>query len=195
MTRLPKFSNLLHVILSPLFGARVQLKQAGSSRPGTYETFVDIMTQYKAQRINKPMVIQLVSELLRGENELIVGFNSFLAQADKIPGAGAGACAGVEAGAGAGAVAMRTTEWLERWCAVHRAPYWYNVRTQNSTWTQPPERITAAAAAASQVAHHAAPPPIHVTPEPEPASSAAPQPSAGAAETPKHLNPSDTRDL
>ena len=97
MTRLPKFSNLLHVILSPLFGARVQLKQAGSSGPGTYETFVDIMTQYKAQRINKPMVIQLVSELLRGENELIVGFNSFLAQADKIPGAGAGAQAHAQA--------------------------------------------------------------------------------------------------
>ena len=49
-----------------------------SSKPEIYNEFLDIMKNFKAQTIDTPGVIQKVSQLFRGYNKLILGFNTFL---------------------------------------------------------------------------------------------------------------------
>ncbi|KAK9837425.1 hypothetical protein WJX81_001540 [Elliptochloris bilobata] len=44
----------------------------------TYDTFLEIMKEFKAQRINTEGVIERVKSLFRGNRELILGFNTFL---------------------------------------------------------------------------------------------------------------------
>ena len=55
-----------------------------SSKPEIYNEFLDIMKNFKAQTIDTPGVIQKVSQLFRGYNKLILGFNTFLPEGHKI---------------------------------------------------------------------------------------------------------------
>jgi histone deacetylase complex regulatory component SIN3 len=43
-----------------------------------YETFLEIMKEFKAQTIDTQGVIKKVKELFKGHTDLIVGFNTFL---------------------------------------------------------------------------------------------------------------------
>jgi paired amphipathic helix protein Sin3a len=43
-----------------------------------YETFLEIMKEFKAQTIDTQGVIKKVKELFKGHMDLIVGFNTFL---------------------------------------------------------------------------------------------------------------------
>ncbi|KAK9865821.1 hypothetical protein WJX84_003538 [Apatococcus fuscideae] len=47
-------------------------------RKDIYDTFLEIMKEFKAQRINTEGVIERVKELFAGHRELILGFNTFL---------------------------------------------------------------------------------------------------------------------
>ncbi|KAH8111835.1 hypothetical protein DFH11DRAFT_1690122 [Phellopilus nigrolimitatus] len=47
-------------------------------RPDVYNNFLDIMKDFKSQAIDTPGVIERVSTLFRGHNDLIQGFNTFL---------------------------------------------------------------------------------------------------------------------
>ncbi|KAI5118376.1 hypothetical protein M0805_005842 [Coniferiporia weirii] len=47
-------------------------------RPDVYNNFLDIMKDFKGQVIDTPGVIERVSSLFRGHNDLIQGFNTFL---------------------------------------------------------------------------------------------------------------------
>ncbi|EJC98663.1 uncharacterized protein FOMMEDRAFT_161494 [Fomitiporia mediterranea MF3/22] len=47
-------------------------------RPDVYNNFLDIMKDFKSQVIDTPGVIERVSMLFRGHNDLIQGFNTFL---------------------------------------------------------------------------------------------------------------------
>ncbi|KAF8665510.1 hypothetical protein AX16_000524 [Volvariella volvacea WC 439] len=49
-----------------------------SDKPEVYNHFLDIMKDFKSQVIDTPGVIQRVSRLFHGNNELIKGFNTFL---------------------------------------------------------------------------------------------------------------------
>jgi paired amphipathic helix protein Sin3a len=53
-------------------------------KPEIYNEFLDIMKNFKAQEIDTPGVIQQVSQLFRGYNKLILGFNAFLPDGYKI---------------------------------------------------------------------------------------------------------------
>ncbi|GMP51064.1 hypothetical protein CsSME_00017440 [Camellia sinensis var. sinensis] len=43
-----------------------------------YDTFLDVMKDFKAQRVDTTGVIARVKELFKGHNNLIFGFNTFL---------------------------------------------------------------------------------------------------------------------
>ena len=53
-------------------------------QPHIYNNFLDIMKNFKAQTIDTPGVIKRVSELFRGHDNLILGFNLFLPPGFKI---------------------------------------------------------------------------------------------------------------
>lgn len=55
-----------------------QVKVRYRNRPGVYNHFLDIMKDFKSQNIDTPGVIDRVSSLFRGHNDLIQGFNTFL---------------------------------------------------------------------------------------------------------------------
>lgn len=55
-----------------------QVKFQFSSRPDIYNLFLDIMKDFKSQNIDTPGVIERVSTLFKGFNNLIQGFNTFL---------------------------------------------------------------------------------------------------------------------
>lgn len=57
---------------------------AFGEKPEIYNEFLDIMKNFKAQEIDTPGVIQQVSQLFRGYNKLILGFNAFLPDGYKI---------------------------------------------------------------------------------------------------------------
>lgn len=61
-----------------------QVKLAFGDRPTIYNEFLEIMKTFKAMEIDTPGVIRRVSELFRGCNELILGFNTFLPEGFKI---------------------------------------------------------------------------------------------------------------
>ena len=56
--------------------------------PEIYNEFLDIMKNFKAQKIDTPSVIQRIKRLFAGSTELILGFNTFLpaAQLAKLGG-------------------------------------------------------------------------------------------------------------
>lgn len=43
-----------------------------------YDTFLEIMKEFKSQRIDTAGVIRAVKKLFKGHRELILGFNTFL---------------------------------------------------------------------------------------------------------------------
>jgi len=53
-------------------------------QPAVYNQFLDIMKEFKSQAIDTPGVISRVSNLFRGHNDLIEGFNTFLPPGYKI---------------------------------------------------------------------------------------------------------------
>ena len=61
-----------------------QVKMEFGDKPEIYNEFLDIMKNFKAQEIDTPGVIEQVSQLFRGYNKLILGFNTFLPDGYKI---------------------------------------------------------------------------------------------------------------
>mmetsp|Transcript_25802 Transcript_25802/g.51378 ORF Transcript_25802/g.51378 Transcript_25802/m.51378 type:complete len:834 (-) Transcript_25802:50-2551(-) len=61
-----------------------QVKTEFGDRPRIYNEFLEIMKNFKAQEIDTPGVIKRVSNLFRGYNKLILGFNTFLPDGYKI---------------------------------------------------------------------------------------------------------------
>ncbi|KPM05974.1 paired amphipathic helix protein Sin3a-like protein [Sarcoptes scabiei] len=61
-----------------------QVKFKFNDKPQVYNDFLDIMKEFKSQSIDTPGVIQRVSNLFKGNPELIVGFNTFLPPGYKI---------------------------------------------------------------------------------------------------------------
>ena len=55
-----------------------QVKAKYDRQPHIYNQFLDIMKDFKAQRIDTPGVIDRVLQLFHGQRELILGFNTFL---------------------------------------------------------------------------------------------------------------------
>jgi paired amphipathic helix protein Sin3a len=61
-----------------------QVKFQFERTPEVYDQFLEIMKEFKSQSIDTPGVIQRVSNLFRGHNDLIEGFNTFLPPGYKI---------------------------------------------------------------------------------------------------------------
>eukprot|EP00879_Flechtneria_rotunda_P010154 GHRR01010615.1.p1 GENE.GHRR01010615.1~~GHRR01010615.1.p1 ORF type:complete len:776 (+),score=281.26 GHRR01010615.1:210-2537(+) len=55
-----------------------EVKNRFADKKDVYDTFLEIMKEFKAQRIDTTGVIQRVKELFRGHKELVLGFNTFL---------------------------------------------------------------------------------------------------------------------
>ena len=58
--------------------------QDDPENPHIYNLFLDIMKNFKSQQIDTPGVISQVSQLFRGHDHLILGFNTFLPPDQKI---------------------------------------------------------------------------------------------------------------
>ncbi len=61
-----------------------KVKLQFGDKPKIYNQFLDIMKNFKSQAIDTPGVINKVSDLFKGHNELILGFNTFLPAGHKI---------------------------------------------------------------------------------------------------------------
>lgn len=61
-----------------------EVKQRFQGRKDVYDSFLDVMKDFKAQRIDISTVIRKVKELLQGHNDLILGFNTFLPRGSEI---------------------------------------------------------------------------------------------------------------
>jgi histone deacetylase complex regulatory component SIN3 len=61
-----------------------KVKTQFSESPSVYNKFLEIMKNFKAQTIDTPGVIHRVSELFKGHDNLILGFNTFLPPGFKI---------------------------------------------------------------------------------------------------------------
>ncbi|GMH41270.1 hypothetical protein BSKO_09180 [Bryopsis sp. KO-2023] len=61
-----------------------EVKQRFHNRKDVYDSFLDVMKDFKAQRIDIATVIKKVKELLKGHNDLILGFNTFLPKGSEI---------------------------------------------------------------------------------------------------------------
>lgn len=55
-----------------------EVKNRFADKKDIYDTFLEIMKEFKAQRIDTAGVIQRVKKLFKGHRELILGFNTFL---------------------------------------------------------------------------------------------------------------------
>lgn len=55
-----------------------EVKSMFTSQREVYETFLEIMKEFKAQTIDTYGVIQRVKQLFKGNRNLIIGFNTFL---------------------------------------------------------------------------------------------------------------------
>ena len=60
------------------------VKREFKDRPAIYNEFLSIMKNFKSQEVDTPGVIDRVSKLFRGYNNLILGFNTFLPDGCKI---------------------------------------------------------------------------------------------------------------
>ena len=60
------------------------VKREFGDRPRIYNEFLEIMKNFKSQEVDPPGVINRVSKLFRGYNNLILGFNKFLPDGYKI---------------------------------------------------------------------------------------------------------------
>ncbi|EPS65236.1 hypothetical protein M569_09549, partial [Genlisea aurea] len=61
------------------------VRESFEGRKHDYDEFLEVMKDFKAQRIDTTSVAQRVKELFRGNRELISGFNSFLPRGFEIP--------------------------------------------------------------------------------------------------------------
>ncbi|CAD7699293.1 unnamed protein product [Ostreobium quekettii] len=61
-----------------------EVKQRFNHRKDVYDAFLDVMKDFKAQRIDIATVIRSVKDLLKGHNDLILGFNTFLPKGSEI---------------------------------------------------------------------------------------------------------------
>lgn len=61
-----------------------EVKQRFNHRKDVYDAFLDVMKDFKAQRIDIATVIRNVKDLLKGHNDLILGFNTFLPKGSEI---------------------------------------------------------------------------------------------------------------
>lgn len=61
-----------------------EVKHRFQHRKEVYDTFLDIMKDFKSQTIDIACVINKVKTLLRGHNDLILGFNTFLPKGSEI---------------------------------------------------------------------------------------------------------------
>ena len=61
-----------------------KVKTQFGNQPMVYNQFLEIMKNFKAQHIDTPEVIRRVSELFKGHDNLILGFNTFLPPGFKI---------------------------------------------------------------------------------------------------------------
>ncbi|BFG26776.1 hypothetical protein CerSpe_130500 [Prunus speciosa] len=61
-----------------------QLKDMGGDQREEYYMFIEIMKDFKAQRIDTKGVCARVKALFKGQNHLILGFNQFLPQGYEI---------------------------------------------------------------------------------------------------------------
>ncbi|EPS70390.1 hypothetical protein M569_04370, partial [Genlisea aurea] len=60
------------------------VKEHFQDRKDTYDEFLEVMKDFKAQRIDTSGVILRVKELFKGYRDLILGFNSFLPKGHEI---------------------------------------------------------------------------------------------------------------
>ena len=61
-----------------------KVKAEFDRKPQIYTKFLDIMKNFKAHTVDTPGVIQQVSQLFRGHDALILGFNTFLPEEQRI---------------------------------------------------------------------------------------------------------------
>ena len=61
-----------------------KVKSAYEDRAEMYNCFLDIMKEFKAQRVDTPGVIDRILSLFRGDRALLLGFNTFLPPGYKI---------------------------------------------------------------------------------------------------------------
>lgn len=61
-----------------------KVKMEFDRKPAIYTKFLDIMKNFKAQAVDTPGVIKQVSHLFRGHDSLILGFNTFLPEDQRI---------------------------------------------------------------------------------------------------------------
>jgi histone deacetylase complex regulatory component SIN3 len=61
-----------------------KVKAEFDRKPHIYTKFLDIMKNFKAHTVDTPGVIQQVSQLFRGHDQLILGFNTFLPEEQRI---------------------------------------------------------------------------------------------------------------
>eukprot|EP00802_Teleaulax_amphioxeia_P004482 Tamp_04486.p1 GENE.Tamp_04486~~Tamp_04486.p1 ORF type:complete len:739 (+),score=157.37 Tamp_04486:20-2236(+) len=54
------------------------LKQVKEEMPKEYETFLEVLTQFRSQSVNAEMVVTVVAEMLVGRTHLLEGFSNFL---------------------------------------------------------------------------------------------------------------------
>ncbi|CAH2066489.1 unnamed protein product, partial [Thlaspi arvense] len=54
------------------------VKEKFQDKPEVYESFLEVMKDFKAQRIDTSGVILKVKEIFKGQAELLLGFNAFL---------------------------------------------------------------------------------------------------------------------
>ncbi|KAI8541577.1 hypothetical protein RHMOL_Rhmol08G0072700 [Rhododendron molle] len=61
-----------------------EVKDVFQDQRDKYDIFLDVMKDFKAQRVNTAGVIARVKELFKGHNNLILGFNTFLPKGSEI---------------------------------------------------------------------------------------------------------------
>ena len=80
-----QFEGKLKVECALAYLAKVKHEfQDDPENPHIYNLFLDIMKNFGSQQIDTPGVISQVSQLFRGHNHLILGFNTFLPPDQKI---------------------------------------------------------------------------------------------------------------
>jgi len=67
-----------------------KVRQAFSDRPFVYNSFLDVMKEFKEHSIDTQGVIARVKVLFRGRQDLVLGFNQFLPQSHRIKADGEG---------------------------------------------------------------------------------------------------------
>ena len=61
-----------------------ELKERLRDKRHTYDEFLDIMKEFKANRLDTEGVIKRVKQIFRGHTDLILGFNQFLPKGHEI---------------------------------------------------------------------------------------------------------------